>query len=50
MSGSHGGAYEDTTGLQRRVVSLKNTDVSQMRTASIIRAIMDAVRIPKTSI
>jgi hypothetical protein len=39
ISGSHGGDYEDgSSGLLRRVVWLKFTDVSEVLTASVIRA------------
>jgi hypothetical protein len=34
--------------MYRRVVTLKQTDVSDVRTASIIRAMMEAVRTSET--
>jgi hypothetical protein len=37
-------------GYSARVVSLKYTDVSEVRTASIIRVVMEAVRTSETSV
>jgi hypothetical protein len=38
----------ELSGTQHRVVSMEQTDVSEVRTASVIRVIMEAVRLHGT--